>query len=377
MNSINLKEHPYFTGYTDPVSGVRSYILTEKPAPCIQNFYFVNSGMAENSKYFWFYCAYPPGAMHCLGVLGTDAEKPFVRCFPAAQFERESPWVSPDGREAFYTYKENMYKINIEGSIEVFATLPEELVRGRTVFDMCTHITRSADEKYFLLDVNVGNEWAITLLDIKTREFKTLCRFGGKHNHVQFSYTNPKEFIVDEDWWFDPITGQRFSYHHRIWLMDTEQSCYRPVEPEKWFEHNSLVTHDFWSKDGYVCWVDHKLGAFEYHPEARKIQNVWKRSLCHAHCNADRSLWCADESPYLWAEKPCKLLFYNRQTGREAEIYSAMPNATVSRGVYHSDPHPSFTPDGKFIAATTTVRGEMDVSLTPVEQLVEMTKGDR
>ena len=58
---MDILKSDLFTPWTDPDSGVTSYILSKKVAPVQENFYFVNDPMDQNGSYLWFYCAFPPG----------------------------------------------------------------------------------------------------------------------------------------------------------------------------------------------------------------------------------------------------------------------------------------------------------------------------
>ncbi len=367
---INFDKLSYFEKFVDPKSGVVSYVLNQDMFPIAQNFYFCNSGVCEAKKCMWIYCAYPPGLAKHLALVSLDDENPFIKSFPAAQFGEVSPWVCPEDGSVYYCQKENVYRITIEGEISLVATVPEEIINNRFIFVSGTHLTRSADKKYFIIDMHVGNEIVLLLLDIQTKEFKLLNRFKNFYDHAQFSYTDPKQFIIDEDWEYDVITGQRYEYHHRIWVMDIDQTYFYSIDAEKWLYRDSLMTHDFYSRDGFVCWVDADKGAFEYNPETKEIINLWKRPMCHAQCNENREYWCADYTPYLWHEKPCKVLFFNRKLNKETEIFSAMPEPSDKERRYHLDPHPAFTLDGNYITSFTTVTGKDSVSITPVDQLL-------
>lgn len=105
-------------------------------------------------------------------------------------------------------------------------------------------------------------------------------------------------------------------------------------------------------------------------PVSGVVSHLLRERVCHAHCNADRSLWCADESPYKWARQPCQVLFFHRASGRVVPIVSAMPAPQANRSWYHIDPHPQFSPDGEWISYTTTVRGSVDLALCAVSQLL-------
>lgn len=367
---INFDKLDYFEKYVDPQSGVVSYVLNDSSLPLVKNFYFCNTGVCESQKCMWLCCSYPPGLARHLAVVSLDDDNPFVRNFPAAQFSEESPWVCPEDGSVYYCEREYIYRITMEGEISLIATIPDEIINNRRIFVTATHLTRSADKKHFILDMQIGNEVMLLLFDIEKRDFKLLSRFKNYFDHAQFSYTDPKQFIIDEDWEYDAVTGQRYEYHHRIWIMDTDQTYFQAIDGDKWFYRDSLMTHDFYSRDGYICWVDADKGAFEYNPETKEIINLWKRPMCHAHCSTHREYWCADYSPYLWNKQPCKVLFFNRELNKETEIFSAMPEPDDKDRKYHLDPHPAFTAEGDYITAFTTVTGKPSVSITPVAQLI-------
>jgi hypothetical protein len=106
-------------------------------------------------------------------------------------------------------------------------------------------------------------------------------------------------------------------------------------------------------------------------PGPRQAVHVWQGPLCHAHCDATRRYYCADESPYKWDRQPCKVLFYDRARGKEIAIASGMPQPPYPRNYYHIDPHPHFSPQGNYVIYTTTVRGQVDVALAPVAGILE------
>ena len=131
------------------------------------------------------------------------------------------------------------------------------------------------------------------------------------------------------------------------------------------------------SDERFYSLLEKTDGLYECDIKTRKHIHVWKRSVCHAHTNADRSLWVADQTPYEWAETPCRVIFYDRKTNKELDIFSALPypNIDFRNSCYHTDPHPTFTDNGKYILSMTTVKnGQVDVAVTPVEPLIEQCR---
>ena len=61
MTLPDLTASAAFRPWTDPESGITSYLLHDRVAPLQQSFYFTNRSFSEDGAYLWFYCAHPPG----------------------------------------------------------------------------------------------------------------------------------------------------------------------------------------------------------------------------------------------------------------------------------------------------------------------------
>ena len=381
---IDFEKLPYFEEFVDPESGVKSYILKQDQAKCTQGFYFTNQSMSADQKYLWMYCFFPPLRQRCLGVVSLDPENPFVRVFKEVGFYDATPLVAPEGDKVYFveggygpgcSFSAMVCTVDVNGNVEKFAQMDSEYLGGRVVLRFGTHLTISADGKDMLIEGFAGSIGFVSLLDMETRKFRVINEFMNHHDHGQFSPVDPELFLIDQDSWNDPNSGKHLVFHNRMWLCDRAGTRFEPVLRQSWFAHDgSKICHDFWSFDGYICWIDYEKGAYEMHPETREMHHIWKHPLCHAHCNADRSLWVADQTPYEWAERPCRVIFFNRATEKTVDIYSALPEPFCGRGKWHIDPHPQFTPDGNYIVSTTTVHNQVAISITPVEQLLEQTK---
>src|SRR3712207_942854 len=102
MTPATLTDHPHFTPWTDPESGVESFILTERVAPLQQSFYFTNPSVSPDERWLWFYTAFPPAPYKCLAVVSLDPARPLIRHFPAAAFTTVSPMVAPEGDAVYF-----------------------------------------------------------------------------------------------------------------------------------------------------------------------------------------------------------------------------------------------------------------------------------
>lgn len=368
---FDLSEHPYFEQWQDPESGVVSFLLKERVAPVQQSFYFTNPSVSADEHWMWFYTAFPPNRQRTLALVCLDPARPVIRHYPQAGFTAASPMVAPEGDAVYFCMANSVYRLDREGETRIVCSVPLDYIGKRHYDRIATHLTLSADGKYLLLDGDLGNFWWVGLGSIDTGEVTILKEFGQHHNHAQFSPVEPDLFLIPEDWWNDKISGRHFAYDHRLWLMDIGQKRYEAVSTGDWYDHTGRASHEWWSNDGMVCWNDYERGTYECDPHSLEATHVWKRALCHAHCSRDRRYWCADESPYKWQSKPVEILFYDRQSRRETAIVSAMPAPPLDRNLYHLDPHPQFSPRDSWIVYTTTVRGHVDVALSPVEALGE------
>ncbi len=97
-----LAAHPRFRAWRDPVSGVESYLLTDRVAPVQQSFYYTNPSMSRDARWLWVYCAFPPAERRSLAAVSLDPDRPALLHFPQAQFVAESPMVLPAGDEVLF-----------------------------------------------------------------------------------------------------------------------------------------------------------------------------------------------------------------------------------------------------------------------------------
>jgi len=370
MKAPDLSQHPFFTPWQDPESGIESFILTERVAPLQKAFYFVNSSISPDGGWLWLETAFPPNPVKHLAAVSLDAANPVIRHFPQAACHAETPVLDAEGRVIFTMVEDtrDIWRMDVEGNLELLFRLPEDVVQQRKITRTGTHLTISADGRALLWDGKVGNRWYVASLDLETREFNLIKNFARHYNHSQMSPVDPQLFSIAQDHWRDPISGQRGDYDLRVWMMTLDGEQFEPAEPTAFHapsRKGDEVSHEWWGGDGRLCWIRYQSGAFEMDPMTRDIRHVWKRPLCHAHCNTSGTLWVADESPYRWPE-PCQVLFFDRETGRESVIVSGMPAPEWGRHPWHADPHPRFVLSDQWIVYTTTVRGRVDAAICPV-----------
>lgn len=374
---FDLTKHPFFEEFIDEKTGVKSYILKEKVARLQLNFYFSDIGLTEDNQYLWIKCIDWPAQNRHLAVVSMDPDRPFIRNFPHASMNTSEVQLIPGTHDVLIAIENRVYRVDVEGNLFPVLEVPAAFIGNRLLDQISTHLSVNRDKELVLLDMRIGGKTYVATGNLNTGEIKHLHKFNRQYNHAMFCPTDPKLFLIDQDWELDPISGERFDADQRMWLMDIEGSRLEAVLPDNWFRHNnSIICHDFWSQDGWLCWPDLWGNVCEYNIHSKECNTVWTHSICHCH-TIDRRLWVGDDSPYAWATRPCRTVFFDRESGKELDIFSAMPNPLFPRGgpVYHLDPHPFFSYDNQYIVSTTTVKnGEVDVAITPVEPLLQLCR---
>ncbi|MBQ7176126.1 MAG: hypothetical protein IJS08_01825 [Victivallales bacterium] len=368
---IDLTGHPFFQTWKDPGTGALSWVLVKRAAPIQFPFYFTNPCITRNGKYMFFYAAFPPTKGLFLGRVALDPRNPEITWYPQAMFTEASPMIAPDDSGVYFMSREELCFMDMEGLVRIVGTVPAEYIANRYFYRGSTHLSMSCDGKWFFLDGEVGNVCFAALMSTDTGEFKLLHEFSFCCDHGMFSPVNPTQILLPRDWRRDRITGRYEYMEQRLWVMDIDQTYYRNLRPDVWEGHNGTDTaHEWWSNDGLVCYVDYMQGVFECNPDTLETTHVWKRPVCHAHCNQDRSIFCADQTPYAWNARPLEILLYDRRNDIEKRIVSAMPKPCRPRSPYHLDPHPHFSPDGSVVVYMTTVLGGIDVAVSPISQFL-------
>lgn len=364
-----LAAHPHFEEFIDPQSGTKSFFLKEVVAPVQQSFYYTQPSLSDDEKWLWLMTAWPPAPARALAAVSMDPGKPEVRQYPQAQFPTAMPLLSPNGG-VWFGSGVSIYRMDLEGKTESVFTLPEDFVAGRRLDRLATHLSLSADKRFFLLDGSFGSRWFVGTAELANGEFRLIREFDTHHNHALFSPLDPGLFTIAHDQFTHPLTGEFLHHTKRTFLMDISGNHYSCINPQFTCSPFHGACHEWWSKDGKICFIDYDTGAYQFDPQTDETVHVWNEPLCHAHCSSDRRFWCADESPYKWREQPCKVLLYDRETGRRTEIQSAMPMVNgdywATRKTYHIDPHPQVSPRDSFIVYTATNCGRVTVALAPL-----------
>ncbi|MGI5892972.1 MAG: hypothetical protein ACOX6P_00100 [Candidatus Merdivicinus sp.] len=386
MKTIQTSIH--FTPYTDPVSGVTSYILKNEVAPFQQSFYFTNPSMTLDGRYYWFYCAFPPAGDANYGrtLAVVDFLTDEVHHFPETQFLDGSPLVDVENGEIYWCNKYGVFKRtpNPADPVVRIAVLPPELSKG-TIHRIATHLTFSADKSELVFDAEIGNHWQLGSISLKTGEFHVWKNFDYCYNHAQFNPVDPDLILFAQDFWNDKADGTQYGIKQdetgrrtRLWTIR------RGEEPVAWKSEyaDGAATHEWWSADGKsIYYVDGKYGAVKINMETGKYLDMHPGGTWHAHSSKDEKYFVGDvmhrQNDGSWYRGCASTVnFYNYETGKQVDIITE--NSSLYRPeepcVYHMDPHPQFLCNDRYIAFTTTVFGKVTAGITVAEDLIARTR---
>ena len=363
-SGLDLPASKLFEAWTDPASGMTSFILTKKVSPIQQSFYFVTPSMTTDARYLWIQCADGVSEDRTLALVDLTADT--ITHLPETSY-RDGPFVDPDDGSVYFCRDLSVFKRSPEpgGEVILVNTIPEDVHRGRPCGRMVSHLTRSADGREFFLDAQFGDEYVAGSLPVDGGDYQLWQRFGRCYNHAQFNPADSDLALIAQDWWPTP-DGVR-KYDNRMWTIR------RGHQAEPVFQFDNFYGHEWWDADGRTIWyIDYNKGTYKVDAFTKEDVHVWPAGNGHSHCSTCGRYLAGDVDVYSWALRGCSVGFFNTITGQEANIVSDMPRHPLIDD-YHLHPHPQFAGGNEFIVYTTTVRGEPDIALTRTADLIAAT----
>jgi hypothetical protein len=380
---LNPTTSSLFVSWKDSISGVESFVLSKHTAPLQLSFYFTNTSYSNDGRYYWFYCAFPPSLSRILGCIDFLTDE--ITCFPETQFDDASPMVDLSSGEIYWiggigttgsgrlTAPPALYK-KAPGSKSPLIKVNSLNLGLKQFVRTTTHLTFNATKTSVNIDTQYGNEWLVGELPLDGTPFQLWQKFDVIYDHGQFNPVDPDLQLITQEHYVDPLTGKITSYKNRMWLIRKGEEA-KPIY-EDTYRRVAQHAHEWWSANGKrVYYVDYGLGTEYYDLETKERVNVWPHGTCHSHCDASERYFVGDIGTYKWDTGGCKVVFYNKETGKEINIASNLPVGQYGKRAapYHADPHPQFCFGDKYICYTTTVLGQQTVAFVPVEQLIRLT----
>lgn len=382
--SVETSSH--FVRWTDPESGVVSYLMKHDAAPFQQSFYYTNRSWTDDGRYLWIMCAFPPAGNanygRTLAVLDFETDR--LTHFCETQFSEASPVVDLDDGTVYWCNRRGIYRRSPdpEKPVERVAKMPSFASGNGIVSRLATHMTFSPDKKRLCFDAAVGNRVWIGDVDLSSGNYDVWYTFDCCRNHAQLNPVYPDWMLFAEDMWSDVEDG---TFHdiscdeegrlRRLWTMKKGE------EPRLWRPLAVEARHEWWSADGNaIYYVDWDFGTIRIDTRTGESRIIDPNGTWHAHATADERYIVADENE-LWGEKwyrgcDARVHFYNTQTQKQVNIVTHAPALYTRQEpcVYHMDPHPQFCRNDTMVMYTTTVGGGVSVAVCDVAQLIQKSR---
>ena len=388
-----------FEKRVDPVSGVVSYALSGGVEKNVQSVYFTAKSMTADGRFLLVDVSknerrnavdkkgrplkkVPPNAKHKALV---DLEKDELIDLP--RINGQIPFVDVKDDYMVYYRELAFYRCDFRNpTVETkLCDYPKELLKdGAKVGYPFTHLTLTADRKKAfiesrILQANGATNYVQGLVELATGKYESWGTTDFFANHGQINpVRDDLALCAWEGCWQAPDAKAyraKTGWYPRMWLVRPDGS--REMVPAR--EKNG-ASHEIWDDDGAgFSWC----GGGVYHQSLADLATGRQECYCpdvkarHNMLSRDKKYVVYDVAPAKWW-RGCtwNVKFYNRETKRTVEVYSTrpalMPENNESR--LHPDPHPHFSGDGKWVISTANnARGNMEVYLTPVDQLIART----
>ncbi len=370
-----------FRRHVEPSSGVVSYVLDKRIAENQQSLYFTQPSMTDDGRFIVFDVSGGERgnrkSMAVVDLLKDEVEPLEIR--------GSIPFLDTATANVYWFEKDGLYRMALPDeprAKEKLCDIPKELQEaGEKIRSLATHITLTQDRRKVFMDARVDDRFIQGVLDIESGSFETWGEEAVCVNHGQLNPTNDRMALcAHEVGWTD---GK--GVEHRIQNVDGVYPRLLLVEPEGRRRiippMNNYATHEYWAADGkgfYYCSHGDQYGVIYCDLASGKQERLAPVRAAHATMTADHQCFTYDYSVGPWY-RGCawQVGFYNAATKKEVFLYQSLPafNDKANQSKLHPDPHPQFVCGEKYIICTINHGdGRMDLSVTPVAQLLELTK---
>lgn len=367
-NIPSVEESDCFRKHINSQTQVVSYILD---IPDFnknrQSIYFTHKSMTDDGRFLLFHGSNDRKRSHKKLYVLDIANKRVSKLIDSALI----PFLDTKTCQVYYMTRDGLYRHDLLKDPEIsikLADFPADIKKLGKIRHVCTHLTLTRDRKQVLLDMKINEYYIQGTLDIPTGKFTIWGKTDFFINHGQIHpFRNDLALCAWENLGGKKVKG----VYPRLWLLQPGNK--RTMIPPK---INNYATHECWSEDGkgfYFC-----SNGVHYHDLATgKQQLIVPMNAAHASMTRDNKYVTFDCAVGNWY-RGCewKVGFYNRETGKGLYFYPGLAayNQAHEPNYLHPDPHPQFVCNGKYIICTiNSGSGNMDLSITPVDQLIKMT----
>lgn len=271
-----------------------------------------------------------------------------------------SIYPSHSGDYVYYTAGKGAYRMNLNTfEEELLLDLSNYVVRDKGMVGSAMGTTAlSFCDRYWAIRVSSGEESFLFIIDTDTGKSELILR----RDHISHMMFCPDDSNLL--FYAGPLTD-------RVWCIRKDGTDNRRLYQRK---HGEWITHESWIPHSWeVAFVDWPKGIRAVNVKTGRVRQVTTFNAWHAICNRDGTLMVADTNfpdiglqlfnPLDGIGKPTTLCYPEASSIGE-HWAGPFPYEKGPVKVYapqHTHPHPSFSPDGKFVVYTSDCTGYSQV----------------
>jgi len=391
--TFSIETSSLFRKYTDPESGVVSYLLKDTLLHTTfensQSSYFNCKSMTEDGRFILYFSSYneykhpDQSSYHHGNIIDLKTDKIYE--IPNSSFNA-IPYLDTKNDKLYYIYNQksagSFYRRDLldNPAKDIYlCAFPKEIYAGDRIRRACTHLTLTSDKKKAFIDARSGNFFYLGMVELATGKFDLWEKIDTNLCHAQICRTNDDLVLCAIDRFTDvdgktihTIQNDPDGAYPRIQLMT--KSGRKTIRSQV----TNYATHENWNEQGdgiYFCPT-----GVRYHDLNTGTETlICPEKAAHSFLSIDKKYVTCDCQKWgYYRGCPWAVYFWNIEKQKGVWIHTKTtaiaPDAEHESGL-HPDPHPQFVCGDKYIICTMGGEdGNMHLSITPVSQLKEMTK---
>lgn len=385
----SVENSSLFEKHTDAQSGVVSYIL--KPNTLgrenSQSNYFNSKSMTDDGRFilFWYSFNEYKHELTDRHAAIIDLKTAKIWTLPFTSYD-SIPYLDTQNDVVYYIYNKKtsaaFYKRNLldnPGTDVYVCKFPIEIYNGKRINYPCTHLTLTQDRKRAFVDARVDtDEFVLGMVDLTDGSFELWLKPEEYLYHAQICPGRDDLVLcamsgyTDKQGNFVEMENEADGTYPRMQLV--RKGSKETIRSQV----TNYATHEIWDATGEgICFCS---SGVRYH----SLQSGEEILLCpkkgiHAFLSVDRNYVVCDCQEYgYYRGCPWSVWFWNRLSAKGVYIHTKTGAVAPDKdhpSVLHPDAHPQFVCGDKYIISTMgDSAGNMRLCVTPVAQLIEMTK---